>query len=143
MRVIKFRIWDSSCKNWLFNPNLYEDNHNAVNLWCYSQSGLRVHGVSSECVAIQQFTGLKDIKGREIYEGDLLKCTKYCLNREIREVYYSNTLGAFYVTNSKKIGNSGYFNFLTVINMNQWGVKIIGNIFENPKLLRKISGKHY
>ena len=55
-REIKFRIWDKKSGMWLkrFNANL-----------------LNIGDLSN--VEIMQYTGLKDIAGDEIYEGDIVK----------------------------------------------------------------------
>ena len=66
---------------------------------------------------VQLFTGLKDKNGKEIYAGDIVK-----VNKHIGEVF--NRLGCWYVSMLRELG------YLE-------DVEIIGNIFENPDLLKK------
>ena len=77
---------------------------------------------------IQQYTGLKDENGVEIYEGDIVKAYSEDFENE-------NFIG-------KVIFDKGCF--LTWINKNDirgvWSgddIKVIGNLFENPELLEQ------
>ena len=70
-----------------------------------------------------QFTGLKDKTGKEIYEGDVLKCFHYDLLYQA--VWLEDEL-RFALRNTK---NPTPFNTCCI-------GEIIGNIYENPELLQ-------
>ena len=74
----------------------------------------------------QQFTGLKDKDGREIYEGDILETFVFKI-KIIYIIVFEN--GNFKV---KELGNPNCNLDLYDIVKN---TKIIGNIYENPELL--------
>lgn len=75
-REIKFRFWDKDEKRY-FEPEI------AV----FSPDGriIDVNAVivGEECI-IEQFTGLKDKNGKEIYEGDKIRC------RDLDSLHYMN-----------------------------------------------------
>lgn len=64
MREVKFRAWDASSKEMMYN-------------FCYLSAGNIFHHFinvdTSRIIAnVMQYTGLKDRLGMQIYEGDLL-----------------------------------------------------------------------
>ena len=104
MREIKFRSWDKKNQKWFSNDVL-----NCLPSDVFFASEF-----------LQQFTGLTDRNGKEIYEGDLLK---YSVNNRIIKVIYLN--GGFKC-------QGGYDLFFYVEN----DVEIVGNIFQNPELIK-------
>jgi hypothetical protein len=110
--VIKFRIWDRIDKVFLSWEELF-----------YS---LPIGYVDNKNYVIQQFTGLNDKNGKDIYEGDLMKNPHFS---EVCQIKYNEFNAAFEV----------WTNNYQLCSMNGWKNKeIIGNILENPELLVNI-----
>jgi uncharacterized phage protein (TIGR01671 family) len=112
MREIKFRFWDLQKKIWR-NPMDFDLQSNGE------------IGFFNHRIVIQQYTGLKDKNGKEIYEGDIVECDKK-KDKIIGVVAFYEDLGSF------KVSYSDIFSrFISNIE----DVEVIGNIFENKELL--------
>jgi hypothetical protein len=72
-----------------------------------------------------QFIGIKDCQGKDIYEGDLCKT----VSMDIVEVVWNNTDSAFEL----KLKNKG---LMGIAGINST-IEVIGNIYENPELLKE------
>lgn len=85
---------------------------------------------------LMQYTGLKDCKGKEIYESDILKGHGGYVGR----VRYNSSYGRFEIKIDKTtIGCEWQIDDsfpLTELNINGCEYKAIGNIYENSELLK-------
>lgn len=127
MREINFRAWDKKLKeltNYSISGIFIEFYNKDTDCWEIDREGERF--------ILCQYIGLKDISGREIYEGDIVKATSFA--RWIGVVKYSDENQAFIFDDldKKYRGDSTVF-------MSQFdeGFKILGNIYENPELLKE------
>ena len=124
MREIKFRAWDKEDKEytsweWLlkrrYNQDYirdHEDPHGPV---------LSIH--TDKNIELEQFTGLHDKNGKEIYKGDIVFSKDW--NPEKQVVTFDR--GGFCL----KYDGSGYYPDIKYAEQ----MTVIGNIHENQELL--------
>lgn len=126
-RQIKFRFWDLKNNIWVKQMGLYDDGL----IGDFSECFHNIAGKNGEYFVAQQFTGLQDKNGRDIYEGDIIKTDDEILLVEYCEEYAK--FGAIiYLQDGVEPENSVW----------HWGEdlfhvygEVIGNIFENKELL--------
>ena len=126
MRTIKFRAWIPKLK-YFCKHVLFEDN---VAVALHNNDGFG-YPISADRCVIQQYTGLKDSEGVEIYEGDLLEFVyKDDGKLFVGEVQYSEKVACFILV----VGNA----FETFSDLAEYtsSFKVVGNVFETPELLK-------
>jgi len=138
MRRIKFRAWGKGNEIYLYNVQdaydtlsgsvKYDDGEDAeYDEDCFGSF------LNNKWYDVEQFTGLKDVNGKEIYEGDIIEF--FGANKKIKVkkefgiiVYKADRYGAGFnsIIQNKERGYGG-------INIAQ--DIVVGNVHENPELL--------
>ncbi len=130
--MIKFRAWDKVTSSYrkVLEIKFYPDGE----LKKVKVAGLQCKGtITPEKLVIEQFTGLTDVNGKDIYEGDIVQPVISYTKRNIGkpfEVKKGNYVYGKWIAknvSSKGFGVDGYY-FSNEI-------KIIGNVHANPELL--------
>ena len=110
-RIIKFRAWSKLLKKFVdcSPPTVFLNGGK--------------FGKHSE-IEIQQYTGLKDKNGKEIFEGDVFKDEKWWVEKAKVE-FYEEVFGWW---------SDGKEEFIPLNDCKY--IEIIGNIFENPNFFK-------
>lgn len=124
MREIKFRAW-SSVRKEMAEVEIIHFKGNAVYL---ISKYLRLVANLDE-TELMQFTGQKDMNGKEVFEEDILKLE----NGDFGIVQYNNLNCNYYIQLINYHFNVA-IDFKKVFSY-QSKVEIIGNKYENPELL--------
>jgi len=131
MSRFSFRVWDNELNQWRDSCFVSDDGF----LYKIENTGARIL-LSGARYTVEQSTGLLDISGKEIFEGDILQI-KYKHNEPfISPVMWSDQLAGYVVTPPKEKHECmiwPYFDkrepeYISVI-------EILGNIHENPELV--------
>jgi len=128
MREIKFRAWNKVFKE-ISNVLSIKFGAKSVFLENIGEGWERSKEYPLEDVFLMQYTGLKDKNGKEIYEGDIVKCDYYDEDSAGEPIHNSNTFVVKYST--------VYQGFNTGEYPNGGEIEVIGNIYENPELLTR------
>lgn len=143
-RTIKFRAWNSEKKLMGYfdltdfvAEEKYGDYH--AEAMCSDAKGSFVFSITSsdtKYAIVMQFTGLTDKNGKEIYEGDIVHLVVG--NRGgsefVGDIYWNGDEARWTLRHPK--GYHGHFGVTRDIIevLEKW--EIIGNIHENPELLK-------
>ncbi|MGR7941900.1 YopX family protein [Levilactobacillus brevis] len=133
MMVPKFRVWDKKTKEYFHISELWNSGTNPE---CFNFDGWTDNFGNKgrlKDIVIEQYTGLQDSDGKEIYEGDIVHGYDQEPDRDDGYIGSSVTdvvnfkYGAFW------IGDSWY----KVMVMTPPIIEVIGNAHENPELLEE------
>lgn len=128
MRELKVRVWDTKAKCYVKDPILF-DNFGQVYVVCDETSDKRGTCLITHKpnVIKEQYTGLKDKNGKEIYEGDIVLVD----NRD-----YSPYIVVYREWDCSFIGeNDDREEIVHICNKTPQRYEVIGNIHENQELL--------
>lgn len=117
MRELKFRAWDGKK---MIDDVVPTSESSIIEVYEYEHQYVEVE-------AVEQYTGLKDKNGKEIYEGDIVEYDWYIIGDKpayrVKEQVLFDDMGA-------RVGGDRIRNCS--------GVEVIGNIHENADLLEEL-----
>lgn len=117
MRELLFRAWDEHTKTFVYID--LRQRPPSINMW--------------QSDDLQQYTGLKDVNGQEIYEGDLLGSRRYTGSAEV--VWHGAGFANKWEVTSKITTNTR-FSPLTDKDIFEYESVVIGSIYQTPELLQ-------
>lgn len=127
--IPKFRAWDKEGNRMILPKYLQSIDllREQVTERTKSNYTFTSHSIPFDKVELMQSTGLKDKNGKEVFVGDIIKCTRGCPH----EVYLEKEYGGTYVGGMPAIYLKG------IKEGYAWtgAEEILGNIYENPELL--------
>ena len=124
--IPKFRAWDSAKKEMFTDTFAITESGQVVVVEQEFVTSIPDYVFVDHLVTMQS-TGLLDKNGKEVFVGDIIKCTRGCPH----EVYLEKEYGGTYVGGMPAIYLKG------IREGYAWtgAEEIIGNIYENPELL--------
>lgn len=126
-KTIKFRGKSIREKRWIFGDLFRIDLDGGVGIQSYDEKNGWMYDVVNE-KTVGQFTGVTDINGREIYEGDIVR-VRVTNERFKKNPRFSNGVVTF-CNHDGGWTNGCYFRFLPR------RMEVIGNIHDNPELMK-------
>ncbi|ELV9763506.1 hypothetical protein QMT45_001449 [Campylobacter jejuni] len=130
-----FRIWDEDNEEFYKNPSIFKIEqikgpHNVV-LSSYSDNErINFEGYDRK-FEVELFTRLYDKNGKKVYENDIVKAKNPFNYLEAKISIHKE--GTFYLENK-----SGHYmgSLIYLVEDEGYTIEIIGNIHENPELLK-------
>jgi len=113
--MIKLRAWDKECKIMRDYDEL---------------KGLTLDALDTDNFEIEQLTGLKDVNGKDIYDGDIVKSNYKYAQPKISQIIMAD--GNSYIAGEDlATGNE------MLVSDHVEEIEVIGNVHENPELLEE------
>ena len=130
-REIKFRAWDKINNQWWSDGFTISEDGKIMLL---DNDNKYVEMENQDDYVLFQYTGLKDSKGVEIYEGDILDITS---NNSAGNIM-PNKYEVRYFCDGFKLVLKGYEEdiYNNLGEMPNGNTEVIGNIYQNPEKLK-------
>ena len=127
MRELKFRAWTRQTPSMAWSQRAVAITGTGEQMVPIGGTYTGVWHVNDDGLIIEQYTGLKDKNGKEIYEGDIVVNTYY----DDGEMYK-----VLWVDDSVAFGMES-LDDMELYKLPLESLEVIGNIHENPELLEE------
>ena len=133
--MIKFRAWDKRSETYLYNV---QDAYDTMSGFVKYDDGEDAE-YDEECFGgfldderydVEQFIGLKDVNGKSIYEGDIIKSTYKYAQPKVSQIIIENG-NSYILGEDLATGNE------MLVSDHIREIQVIGNIHTNPELLEE------
>ncbi|MCW1909903.1 YopX family protein [Lactiplantibacillus paraplantarum] len=126
--MIKFRAWDKATSSYrkVLEIEFYPDGE----LKKVKVAGLQRKGtITPDNLVLERFTGMKDMNGNEIYEGDIIKSSYKYAQPKVSQIIIENG-NSYILGEDLATGNE------MLVSDHISEIKVIGNVHTNPELLK-------
>lgn len=145
MRTIKFRGRSLDGKEWYHGDLEYNRVDNIARIHTYDKDGYYIRQYYVNPDTVGQFTGLKDKKDKEIYEGDIMYSEfsdgsgGYSLiGWNEREASFGMMDAYSYQSKQEGYDFPEFKNYVLIAHLQKALIcEVVGNIYDNPELLTK------
>lgn len=123
--IPKFRAWAGGSVSRMYQPEEVMVSNDSI--WIFDEDSDTNEWIENNDLELMQSTGFRDKNGKEVFVGDIIKCTRGCPHEVYIEKEYAGTfIGGMPAIYLKGL-NVGY----------AWtgSEEIVGNIYENKGLL--------
>lgn len=132
----KFRAYDGGSLNRMYQPD--EVMVGNGDIWIIDEDSVAGEWIVNNDLNLMQSTGIRDITNQEIFEGDVVKTTRF--------VGRADEVGGFYEYDKEIIGVVKQLEGAWVIDTGDNAVdlwteieenEVVGNIYESPEILEE------
>ncbi|QBZ22866.1 hypothetical protein D9752_05120 [Lactiplantibacillus plantarum] len=128
--MIKFRAWNQIDSEYINEINAVMSLDGSHIWWDINDSGEMKYEDDQDNYKLEQFTGLKDVNGKEIYEGDIIKSSYKYAQPKVSQIIIEDG-NSYILGEDLATGNE------MLVSDHISEIKVIGNVHENPELLKE------